>query len=386
MKFTCDRDQLLDGLGLVSRYVGRGSLNKVYQRLYVKAEGALDLRAMNGLVMLSALLDVDIQESGGVLVDPDLFSTIIHTMEHGTIEIRQKKNKLVLTQNGRDRTISTEDVEQFPDDPVVKGQTVFETSLSYLLNTSRAIGFAVAQTRERPILQGLHLSKEMFVAADGVRISSMPTIGNIEKSSVLAPIVRDIFSSLANYGVEDTITLTYGDMGWLRIDSIGVTAWVAQIAGEYPSSVGTIIDNCKSENATEIVLLRNNLIPTLRLASTYANIASGQQEPHYVTIQVENNELTFSLNTSSGSMNDQVACESLAGKQPAMIRVNPGYLLEAIQASPYDEMTLRISEPFKPLTILANDWVAILSPMGDRDTARQYEQSRQKEEENEDSF
>jgi DNA polymerase III sliding clamp (beta) subunit (PCNA family) len=340
---------------------------------------------MNGMVMTSVLIDAEIDKSGGALVDPDLFLTIISTMEHGNIDIKRQKNKLVLTQNGKDRTISVEELDQFPNDPTVSEQTVFETSLSYMLSVTKTIGFAVSQTRDRPILQGIYMSKGSMIAGDGERLASVPLHGS-DKETVLASIVCELFNSLAAYGIQDEITMTYGDRGWLKIDGMGIQIWIARLAGEYPSTAETLIETYKKNtSSTKIVVDKNDVIPALQLANAYSNIAITHQEPHYVVLSIDDEGLLFNLDTSNGSMEDRVTCKELSGK-PCTIMVHPAHLLEAVQTAPYDELTIKISEPFKPLVMLSGEWTMIQTPMGDQKTAEQWEANRIKEKEKEDDF
>jgi len=386
MKFSIDRDELLSALKFVGKYVGRGSLNKIYRLLYVKVDGGIDLRSMNGMVMTSVLIDAEISKPGGVLVDPDLFSTIIGTMQPGIIEVKKRRNKLVFSQNGKERTISTESTDSFPNDPTVHEETVFETSLSYMLSISKVVGFAVSQTRDRPILQGIYLSPDGVVAGDGNRIASVPLHGTVDNNTVLASIVCELFNSLASYGVADEISITYGKLGWMRIDCLGVILWVAQIAGEYPSTAVNLINTYRNDNeSTEIVINKSSLIPPLQLANAYSDLAVAQQEPHYVVVSVDDEGLLLSLDTSSGAMDDRIECVELKGK-PATIMVHPAHLLEAVRTAPYDEVTIKISEPFKPLVMECEDWIMIQTPMGDKKTAEQWAKNRVKEIEEEDDF
>lgn len=381
MNFTCDYDDLIPRLSFVSSFVDSGSLNQVYKLLYVAAEhDSIELRAMNGMVYAAIQVPATVSEGRfEALVHPNIFNTIIQSLDRGDIEFERKKNRLVITQGDRERTVGLGDADEFLDFPKVSQDVRITLRLSTFLGALSLVGFAKSDTRDRPVLQGICLTDNYVLAGDGMRLAGLRTDIAIASQAIMVPSVIDVLKGLARLGASDNIDITYGSTGWMQFKTDICTAWTAQLAGQYPITAITLLeDRLNDTDCTSILLNRKTMYPTLLPAEVYAKAAEISRHSREMKMSITQEGLRCEIDTPDGGLDDTVAVEQVEGED-TWVLMHSGLLLEALRAAPRDEVLIKVWKAHNPvfLTCPGTNWYVLQTPMATKEIAERWEEERE---------
>ena len=194
----------------------------------------------------------------------------------------------------------------------------------------------------------------------------------------MASIVRDVLKGLTSVTEKDEVTITYGDVGWMRMTTDNATVYIAILAGEYPSTAARMVDMLLNEKGGTIATFdRDVLIPSLQVANVYSEMAKNSQESQAVTIALSKKGMRLTLDTSNGDIDDSIEMDVTGENVTA--KVHPNLFLQALQAAPQDEVSLTIWSPHKPLLFKCpdSDWCVIQTPMVDKAGAEEWQKERE---------
>src|ERR1700741_125205 len=117
LKLTCSRDELLRGLGIVSRGVSTRTTVQILSGILLRAaEGKLELAATDMEVSLRTAVEAKVEAEGAVVEParllPEAEVTVEHKLEEAAVEIRCG------TASYRLHTYNAEDFPRLPDTQV----------------------------------------------------------------------------------------------------------------------------------------------------------------------------------------------------------------------------------------------------------------------------
>lgn len=387
MKFTCDLQLLENYVAFAVSHTNPGSLNKFNRLLNINVGHGIEFRACSGVTYGVAVLEIETEGAGGILVDPQLFTKVLATLNPGKVKFELDGNTLNISQGRKRRSVATINSENFSLMPNIDTQKSFEIEANDMLGYIGLVDFAKANTRDRPILQGVYLTSKAAYAADGSRVAAIP-INNVEGSIVFAPEIGDCLKSMLPLLENSKLVVEYGDEGWVKLSNNNIAVYAAQLMGDFPP-VGDILTNMETQKseATLIKFSRSSWLPTIQLAEVYSNLASINQEDRELTLEVTDG-LRFKFDSSLGGIDDIVEGE-IEG-DAVNIKVLPHLLTQLLQASPTEELELYIWAPFRPMLFESKEynWRVIQTPMATKEEHEQWQKVRQElvEEEEESDF
>ena len=389
MNFHCYQEDLIPRLAFVSQFVDQGSLNQVYRLLYVAAEdNRIELRAMNGMVYVSVHVPARVGEGRfEALVNRPIFSAIIQSLS-GEIAFEEVGNRLEITQGSKERSVALADAADFPDFPMVSEDTQVTMQLSTLLSSLSLVEFAKALTRDRPILQGICLMDNYWLAGDGMRLAGLKSNTAQASHTVMVPQVIDVLRGFARLGAPDNIAITYGPTGWMELATDMCAAWVAQLAGQYPTTAIEMLEaRVNSVDGTVVSLSRQDAYPTLEPIEVYASEAEMGRHSREMKLSTSEKEIKCEIDTPDGKVDDTIPVDKIVGKD-TWVLLHSGLLLEALKAAPQDDIEIKIWEAHNPVLISCpgTSWAVLQTPMATKEIAEKWEQERVAAEEEEDDF
>lgn len=381
MRFSCDKEELIAKLAFVTAFIDQGSLNQIHGLLYIAAENdSIELRAMNGMVYASILIPaVTDEERFEALVVPSIFNVIVQSLEKGDINFERIKNRLVVSQGDRERTIGLAKSDDFLDFPKVSQDVQITVQLSAFLGALGYVGFAKSDTRDRPVLQGICLTENYVLAGDGMRLAGLRmSIPNAEQT-IMVPNVVDVLKGLARLGVADELQITYGGIGWMQLETDICTIWIAQLAGEYPTTATALLeDRLNNTECTAVLFNRREMYSTLVPVEVYAKTAESGRQSREMRMSILQDGIRCEIDTSEGGLDDTVLVEEVRGND-VWILMHSGLLLEALRAAPRDEVLIKVWAEYQPLLITCpgTNWAVLQTPMATKEIAEKWEAERE---------
>lgn len=195
MKVKVLQEDLLKGLGYVSRFVSSRAQLPVLSNILVSAEkGKLKLGATNLEMGISYEIGAKVEEEGKLTVPAKVFSELTANLPPGQVSLQAEAEQLKVTSAAYSAQLSGILASEFPSIPDKLDHSDFTLSPDVLQLINRQVVFAAAQDDSRPILTGVLLifadGMLKAVATDGFRLSSRDIpFKNVaaDKKTVLVP-------------------------------------------------------------------------------------------------------------------------------------------------------------------------------------------------------
>src|SRR6266516_4850678 len=181
LKTTCSRDDLLRGLGIVSRGVSTRTTVQILAGILLDAtDGKLSLAATDMELSLRTTVEAKIESEGSVVVPgrllldiarllPETEVSLEHRLEEATVEVRCGSASYRL------HTYNAEDFPRLPDMQV----DLNEVDRSTLLETVARVSRSASRDESRPVLTGVLVhfepGKLVMAATDSYRLSVKET-------------------------------------------------------------------------------------------------------------------------------------------------------------------------------------------------------------------
>ena len=356
MKFRCERDALLDALMVAVRAAAgasssRAALTGAHLDL---ADGTLVVTGSDLDLTLSVTTDVAGVADGAAVAPARLLTDVVRAVPAGSVEFSVTDDGEASIVAGPSefsiRLIPEEDYPQlaFKDERTQDGASVaFSPAVSFDgLEFREALSQVVKSASSddsRPILTGVLMTAESegqlrLVSTDSYRLS----VRDLEGSSILGEHERVLVPSRALGELQrliadsDEVTLKLAEhYAQFVVGAVQLTTRL--IPGDFPNYHGLIPTNhpnCLTAN-------REQLLEVVRRVRLLAQDST----PIRLVMSSENLEviaITHDVGKANESMDAQYEGEDLT------VAFNPGYLIDGIEATTGDEVTLQTADAVKP--------------------------------------
>ena len=357
MKIRCSQSQLVNGINTVSKAVPtKTSMTILECILFTADENGIKLTANDMELGIETYIEGTVEAAGTIAVEAKTISNliksysnddfIIESDDNNTVHIECGKSKLEL--NGR----STEEFVLLPE--LEKGSPI-EISQFSLKELIRQTIFSISDNDTNKIMTGelfeIKGDKFKVVSLDGHRISVRNIIlkNSYDDKSVIVPgktllelskiLPGDVDKDVSIYLCDNHVIFEY--------ESVKVVSRI--IEGQY-FKIDQMISN---DYETKIDVSKKELLEVISRSTLL--VKEGDKKP--IVFNVNDNVATLSINSTIGSMNDDIDIEK-SGKD-IMIGFNPRFLIDALRVIDDETVTLYMVNPKAPC-IIKNDDVSYL--------------------------
>lgn len=350
MKFTCPRENLLNGINIVSKAVsGRTTLPILECILLTVSKEGFKLTANNlELGIETAFIDADVEETGIIAIEAKIFSEIIRRINGESVSIETDEKNMTLISSGFSQfKIAGQDGEDFPMLPIVEKNNEYVLFQNDLRNMIRQTIFSIAQDESKPVLTGelIELSNNSInmVSVDGYRISYKKSnlISGNDNIEVIVPgkTLNEISKILSNEG-EDKVSLYVTDKHILF--DLGKSIVVSRlIEGEYIKYRQSFTEDFK----TKIIVSRSELISSLERAC----LISRDSKKIPVKLEIGGNRIIINSNAELGTAHEEIEID--CDGDGLKIAFNPRYLIEALKVIEEDKVAIQFTASLSPCII-----------------------------------
>ena len=361
MKFRCERDVLTGGLGISGRATGaRGGSLPVLSGL--RAELVGDTLTLTGSDLdLTISVDVEVagDEDGVAVLPARLTSEIVRALEPGAVDVELEGDEVQITSGRSEFSVRLIPADEFPKlaEPSADG---VELSAASLADALHQVVPAASADDSRPILTGVLLAAEedglRLVATDSYRLAvrDLPNTSVLsDDQSVLVPsrALGELSRVLED---EEDLTLRLGERdATFEVGSVRVTTRL--IEGEFPNYRGLI----PSSYPNRMTVGRVPLLEAVRRVRLMAREAT----PVRLAMKPDGLDLV-AVTQDVGQ-----AHESLEAKYEGSeltVAFNPEYLIDGIEVTAGDEVTIESVDALKPALIRGTeneDFLYLLMPV-----------------------
>lgn len=177
MIFTCEKQEILEGISTVQKAITGKSTMPILEGIYIKTnETSLTLIGSDMDVSIQTTVNANIIEQGRIVIDAKIFGEIIRKLPNATIKIETLENQIIrITCEKSVFDVVYMNTNEFPELPKINEDLKISVKQNILKNMIKGTSFAIAQDETRPILQGILFevkNKNLnLVALDGYRLA-----------------------------------------------------------------------------------------------------------------------------------------------------------------------------------------------------------------------
>jgi DNA polymerase III subunit beta len=343
---TCERDELVRRLAVVSRALSTRTTVQVLSGILLEAEGdRLTLAATDMELSLRSSLDAQIEGGGRVVVPGRLLVEITRLLPGSEVSLAHRPEEGIVevsagSANYRLHTLSAEDFPRLPD---LSGAPLFSVDADALVSTASQVSRSASRDESRPVLTGVlvrfETGKLIMAATDSYRMSvrETPLEGEaLELEAIVPARALAELTRIAGGGGELDLGMHENQLVF-SLPEAGVLLTTRRIDGQFPNYQQLLPDTFEHE----LTLPREELLEVVRRVS----VVSQRNSP--LRLHFAEGELTISARTPDVGEARESLPVPFEG-EPLEIGFNPEFLREGIESVEGDEIVLRLISPLRP--------------------------------------
>ena len=352
MRFTCEKNSLVQGLNIASRTVAQKSSLSVIEGILCKAGLGICLTGYNMETAISYEIEAEVTDPGECILPAKLFGDIVRRLPEGPVTVVVDETYKVSIRSGfASFTFSAECSDDYPELPDVNSGRAVPIPQRELKEMIGGTIFAVAENQGRPIHTGVkfEVTNETIttVAVDGFRLArrtyhpETPT-GREMNFVVPAQGLKEVEKILTD--TEDMASFTLGPKHILF--QIGPATLVCRLLeGDFLDWRRVVPTNCPVKLIAHVSDLASSV--------ERVGLIVSEKYKSPVRCKFSNQEVFMRTNTTIGAAEDRC---TLAGDGDELeIGFNVRYLADALRAIPSEEVTLELTNGLSPMVLTPVD-------------------------------
>ena len=361
LKTTCSRDDLLRGLGIVSRGVSTRTTVQILAGILLDATGGkLSLAATDMELSLRTTVEAKIESEGSVVVPGRLLLDIARLLPETEVSLEHRLEEAVVEVRcgSASYRLHTYNPEDFPRLPDTQGVELHEVDRETLLETVARVSRSASRDESRPVLTGVLVhfepGKLVMAATDSYRLSvketslegSVPELEAIVPARALGELAR-----IAGEGEkivlgvhENQVVFGTGD-AWLT---------TRRIDGQFPNYKQLVPDAFEHE----VPLPREELLDVVRRVSVMA------QRNSPLRLRFADGELVVSAQTQDvGEARESLPASF--GAEALEIGFNAEFLRDGVDSVGGETVRLKLISPLRPAVLQGegDDFLYLIMPI-----------------------
>ncbi|MGZ4281566.1 MAG: DNA polymerase III subunit beta [Gaiellaceae bacterium] len=361
LKLTCSRDELLRGLGIVSRGVSTRTTVQILSGILLHAaEGKLELAATDMEVSLRTVVEAKVEAEGSVVVPGRLLLELARLLPESEVTVEHKHEEAAVevrcgTASYRLHTYNAED---FPRLPETQGVELHEVDRETLLETVGRVSRSASRDESRPVLTGVLMrfepGKLVMAATDSYRLSVKETTlgGSVPELEAIVPArALGELSRIAAEGEKLSLGVHENQVVFGTGD-----AWLTsrRIDGQFPNYKQLVPETFEHE----VALPREELLDVVRRVSVMA------QRNSPLRLRFAEGELTVSAQTQDvGEAHESLPVSF--GADALEIGFNAEFLRDGVESVAGEQVRLKLISPLRPAVLQGegDDFLYLIMPI-----------------------
>ena len=352
MKIVCEKNELLNGINIVSKAVAAKSSMHILECILITADqNGISLLANDTELGINTDIKGEVISAGDIAIEAKILFEIIRSLPDSNVTI--DSNDEYLTHISCEKSNfnivgrSSEEFSFLPD--VIKENPIIISQYS-LKEVIKQTIFSISDNDTNILMTGEYFeindNNLKVVSLDGHRISvrKLELKNNYDFNSVIIPgkTLNEISKILPGNADSDVYIYLSENHVMFEFDNTVVVSRL--IEGNY-FKINQMLSN---DYETKFDINKKDLLDCLQRASLL--IKESDKKPIILTVNDDNIQLR--INSSIGSMNEDISIEK-AGKD-IMIGFNSKFLIDALKVIDDETVTLYMVNPKAPC-IIKND-------------------------------
>jgi DNA polymerase III subunit beta len=361
LRITCSKDDLVQGLGVVSRAVSTRTSVQILSGILLEASGSeLRLAATDMELSLRATVAAQIAGDGAIVLPGRTLLDIARLLPNDEVAIEHKPTESVVhvTSGSASYTLNAFNPEDFPRLPEVDAVSTFSVERESLLETIGRVARAASKDESRPVLTGVLVQftagKIVMAATDSYRLAVKETVldGSVPELEAIVPgrALQEL-ARIAGSGDEIQIGVHENQVLFIA-DGIWLTT--RRIDGQFPNYRQLLPESFEYE----LTLPRVELLDVVRRASVMIQRSTPLQ------LRFAEGELTVIARTHEVGESKESMPVGFAG-DTLEIGFNADFLREGLESISGDDVRVKLISPLRPAVLQgeADDFTYLVMPI-----------------------
>lgn len=350
MKLECVKKDLDEAVEITTRVVSNSATLPVLRCILLHAEeNSITLHATNLELSIEKKIPATVVNEGSVAIPAQILLATLKTSPQQTkVNLEVIDGTVILEIGGAKTTIKTIPLDDFPSIPKPETKKTYHIPKETLVSGVRNVLYSASTSLIKPELASVYMYHEdgmmIFVATDSFRLAEKKvplkteediptTIMPIKNTSELIRILETQTNGDINvYIDENQYSIQKGDLY--------VTSRI--IDGSFPDYKSIL----PKETTTEVIILKNDLLQTLKKAQVFSD-KFGQ-----INLHIYPDKKTFTISSRNNDVGEIFdSLEAVITGQDLDISFNYKYLIDAFQSLHTDSVSLKFAGIGRPLII-----------------------------------
>lgn len=364
MNFTCNRETIQKCILSAERVTGKNSSLPILSSVLITTNNkSLIIRATNLEVGVEFHIPADIKEEGSVAISGSLFSNILSSIpDEESITVTVKDNVCKIITKSKNITVKGFLPDDFPTIPVINDGESFTIQSQVFVQGVKSVLMSAAISDVKPEISSVYIYQKektlAFVATDGFRLAEKKINYTGEQIShgVIIPVknVMEIIKIFENINENILFKVTKNQISCVS-KTVYITSRVVQ--GIYPDYEQILPKN----NTTEVVILKQDLINTLKLSTIFSDKFNKVQ---FIIKPEEKKCLLFTKNSDIGETESNLTV-TMSG-EPIEISLNGKHLFDCLNVISEDSISIQFNGSNKAAVIKGlgdNSFIYLTMPL-----------------------
>jgi len=351
LKTTCAREELLRGLGIVSRGVSTRTTVQILAGILLDGrDGSLSLAATDMELSLRTAIESNVESEGSVVVPGRLLLDIARLLPEAEVSLEHRLEEAVVEVRcgSASYRLHTYNAEDFPRLPDTQGIELHEVDRETLLETVSRVSRSASRDESRPVLTGVLVhfepGKLVMAATDSYRLSVKETEleGSVPELEAIVP--ARALGELARIAADgETIQLGVHE-NQVVFGTGGAWLTTRRIDGQFPNYKQLVPEAFEHE----VALPREELLDVVRRVSVMA------QRNSPLRLRFADGELVVSAQTQDvGEARESLPVSFTA--EALEIGFNAEFLRDGIESVAGEQLRLKLISPLRPAVLQGED-------------------------------
>ncbi len=346
MKFSCNKQDLVDAINIVQKAVMTKATIPILEGVFIEANDCLKLVGNCYDMGIECSVDADIKEEGTIVLNSRMFGDIVRRLPNAEVFIQVKPNfNVIIECDNSYFEIKGLSAEGYPMLPTVEEEQKVTLSQTSLRNMIRKTIYAISSDDNRKILTGSLLEANdgdlSMVALDGFRLA-VAKIMIKENTSFKAVIpgknLNEIHKILEQNDKEVKITLSK-NQALFELEQCRIISKL--LDGEFMNYKSFIPEQFE----TNIVVDVSDIVESIERAS----LITSDDKRYPVKFSVEDTKMLITSNTDVGISKEEIIVNVNGNNMT--IGFNPKYLLDSLKVADEKEVKIYFSSAVGPCII-----------------------------------
>lgn len=349
MLLSCDQKALSEALATVSKAVNLNNTLPVLNNILLKAENKKLLLAGTNLeIAITTTIPAEVKNEGALTVPARLFTSFVSLLPAGKIELSKDSLEMTVKAAKSQTKIKGISADEFPLIPQVKKENSLKIPVNDLIEAINQVAFSAAKDMVRPVLAGVNLlaSKDgiRFAATDSYRLSEKKLKGAADAPANLIIPTRTLLElvRILEKGKE-TVEL---DISANQVLFLYKEVELASrlIEGAFPDYSPIIPKSHKTQLQ----------ISTDELAQVVKRVNLFMKDSSAVRLEITADQKMFISSGATQIGQEQAEVGATVAGDANEVALNPGYLLDALNALGSKEVLMEVTDKNAPVVLRAS--------------------------------